>query len=186
MSDSTEGASAQDAAPDTALDSATPDQIGSLDAQAAAAGESRIAVHTQFLKDLSFENPNAPESLRASEQAETNVKVDIQAKKVEGEDFLYEVGLQINAEAMRGETTVFVAEAVYAGVFTVQVQPEMIRPAVMIECPRLLFPFARQILADAVRNGGFPPLLLQPVDFVEIFRQDMVQRQQQAADAATA
>lgn len=163
-----------------------PADLGSPDAaapqnKADEANEApRLTIHTQYLKDLSFENPSAPDSLKSTEQPETNVKVDIQAKKLEDDGDLYEVALQVTAEATRGGATVFVAEVSYAGIFTIQVKPELVRPAVMIECPRLIFPFARQILADAVRNGGFPPLLLQPVDFVEIYRQDLAQRQQQA------
>jgi len=182
MSDTTEGAPAQDAPLQDGPDAAGAQAGAQASAQATGQGP-RVAIHTQFLKDLSFENPNAPQTLQTAEQPETNVKVDIQAKKIEGEDNIYEVGLSVSAEAKRGDMTVFVAELVYAGIFSLHVAPDLVRPAVMIECPRLLFPFARQVLADAVRNGGFPPLLLQPIDFVEIYRQDVAQRQQSSAPA---
>lgn len=143
-----------------------------------------INIHTQYLKDFSFENPNAPDSLRTNEQPDVNVKVDIQAKKLNENEPLYEVALDVTAEAKREDTVLFMTQAVYAGVFTIKVQPELVRPSLMIECPRLLFPFARQIVADAVRNGGFPPLMLQPVDFVAIYRQDMERRRQEQGAAS--
>jgi preprotein translocase subunit SecB len=129
-----------------------------------------INVLAQYAKDLSFENPNAPRSLAprtTSPQIEINVNVN--ARKVGDTDF--EVELQIQGAAKDGETQLFAVELAYGGVFrVVNIPEEQIHPVVMIECPRLLFPFARQIVADSVRNGGFPPLMLDPVDFAALYR----------------
>jgi preprotein translocase subunit SecB len=143
-----------------------------------------IHVLGQYIKDLSFENPAAPRSLapsKASPELQVNVNVNAKAG-AEGTQF--EVELKLNASAKRGEETLFIAEVLYAGVFQIQNVPqEHMRPMVLIECPRLLFPFARQILADVTRQGGFPPLLIDPVDFTALYRQKLAQEnvQQQAA-----
>lgn len=143
-----------------------------------------IHVLGQYIKDLSFENPAAPRSLAPSKDSpELQVNVNVNAKAgAEGTQF--EVELKLNASAKRGEETLFIAEVLYAGVFQIQNVPqEHMRPMVLIECPRLLFPFARQILADVTRQGGFPPLLIDPVDFTALYRQKLAQEnvQQQAA-----
>lgn len=144
-----------------------------------------IHVLGQYIKDLSFENPGAPRSLGPSEtnpQLEVNVNVNAKAG-ADGSQF--EVELKLNANAKRGEETLFIAEVLYAGVFQVRNVPqEHVRPAVLIECPRLLFPFARQILADVTRQGGFPPLLIDPVDFAALYRQKLAQENVQQKAAA--
>ena len=125
----------------------------------------------QYCKDFSFENPNAPRSLQPQQQGpQINLQVNVNAKQLAQEDF--EVELILTGDAKVNEDVLFAFELTYAGVFRVRNIPqEQMHPVVMIECPRLLFPFARQIVADSVRNGGFPPLYIDPIDFVSLYRQ---------------
>ncbi len=137
-----------------------------------------FSVVTQYVKDLSFENPGAPQSLRPRPAAPAiNISVGVQsAVLAEGQ---YEVELRIDARAAEGDAVLFAIELVYAGIFRlINIPPDQLRPLVLIECPRLLFPFARQIIADASRNGGFPPLLIDPVDFVSMYRQQLAREGQ--------
>lgn len=140
----------------------------------ATAGQPGISVLAQYVKDLSFENPGAPATLRPhGTSPNISVSVGVQPRPVSDSDI--EVELRIEARAIDGETTLFAIELVYAGVFRlVNMTQETINPFMLIECPRLLFPFARQIIADASRDGGFPPLLLDPIDFVALYRQRMI------------
>ncbi len=141
-----------------------------------------LVVNAQYVKDLSFEVPNAPEvfsTLRA--QPNVNINLDVQARRLnEGQD-VFEVTLQIKAEATEQPATtngnsgdgkpVFIAELAFCGVFTLNGVPaDTIEPVLLVECPRLLFPYARNILADVTRDGGFPPVLLQPIDFVALWQ----------------
>ena len=139
----------------------------------------------QYLKDLSFENPNAPQSLAPQQgQPEINISVNVNARNLTPTDF--EVELHLDAKASNGDKVTFAAELLYAGVFRLENFPaQMLHPAVLIECPRMLFPFARQILADATRNGGFPPLMLDPIDFATMY-QKRLQQQVAAQAQATA
>lgn len=134
-----------------------------------------LVVNVQYLKDLSFENPNAPQSLTPTGGApDIQLRVDIGLRPLSQE--ATEVVLQLNATAKLGDRTAFIAELSYAGVFTVREVPDHIKHQIlMIEAPRLLFPFARQILADCVQSGGFPPLMLNPLDFAELYRRNMMQ-----------
>ncbi|MEM9989668.1 MAG: protein-export chaperone SecB, partial [Pseudomonadota bacterium] len=134
---------------------------------------------TQYLKDLSFESPAAPQSLRGDLKApELEVGVDLNARKLSEEQ--YEVELACSATAKRDGDVVFVVETNYAGLFLLQNLPrEQLEPALLIEGPRLLFPFARQIIAEATQNGGFSPLMLEPIDFASMYRMQLNQRQQQ-------
>ncbi len=134
-----------------------------------------IMVKAQYTKDLSFENPNAPESLaRLQTVPQVNINVAVDTSQIENRD--WEVTLEIKAEAKSETETVFIIELVYAGVFEIgeQVPEDNLRPLLLIECPRLLFPFAREILSSATRDGGLPPLMLQPIDFVQLYRQKFV------------
>jgi preprotein translocase subunit SecB len=132
----------------------------------------------QYIKDLSFENPNSPQSLQQGEQPKLDINVNVNASPL-GED-QFEVVLTLTTKAERPDLVMFNVELVYGGVFRITGVPqEHMHPFVMIECPRMLFPFARQILADATRNGGFPPLLLDPIDFAQLYRQNMAQAAQQ-------
>lgn len=136
-----------------------------------------LQVLTQYTKDLSFENPGAPESLVVKGQPQIGIQINVNARPM-GEGSEYEVELKVEAKAELNGKTLFALELVYAGIFRAHnVAQETIHPFVLIECPRMLFPFARQIVADTVRNGGFPPLMIDPVDFVTLYRQRMAQQQ---------
>lgn len=134
----------------------------------------------QYLKDLSFENPNAPQSLNTQTgQPEISISVNVNARTLTATDF--EVELHLDAKASHNEKVVFAAELLYAGVFRLENIPqEALHPVVLIECPRMLFPFARQVLADATRNGGFPPLMLDPIDFAGMYQKRLAQSQAKA------
>lgn len=136
----------------------------------------------QYLKDLSFENPNAPLSLAPQQQQpDINISVNVNARNLGPSDF--EVELHLDAKATTDGKVIFAADLLYAGMFRLENFPaNLLHPAVLIECPRMLFPFARQILADATRNGGFPPLMLDPIDFTVMY-QRRLQQQQAAAQA---
>ena len=145
------------------------------------AGEApALNVLAQYIKDLSFENPHAPHSLRPREnQPEINININVNANPLSETDF--EVELKLEAGAGEGADTMFNVELIYAGVFRLTNMPEeAVAPAILIECPRLLFPFARQVVADATRNGGFPPLMIDPVDFAALFQQRMAEEQVKA------
>lgn len=133
-----------------------------------------ITINAQYVKDLSFENPNAPASLLPSqEQPQLDVNVDIQTRS--GPDDSYEVTLHIKADAKIGGKQAFLIELAYAGVATLKNLPkEALQPVLLIEVPRLLFPFARNILADVTRDGGFAPLLLNPIDFADLYRRHLM------------
>jgi preprotein translocase subunit SecB len=144
-----------------------------------AAGPS-LTILAQYTKDLSFENPGAPRSLQARENApDININVNVNANPLSESDF--DVVLTLNAEAKDGERVLFHTELVYGGVFRVVGFPqEHMLPLLFIECPRLLFPFARQIIADITRNGGFPPLMIDPIDFAQMFSQRVAEEQARA------
>ncbi len=137
----------------------------------------QIGVMAQYVKDLSFENPHAPRSVGPSAaQPALNIQVNVEAAQVAETDF--EVTLRIEGKAESQGMLLFNFELAYGGVFRVQNVPsDSLQPVVMIECPRLLFPFAREIIASATRNGGFAPLLLNPIDFVALYRQRMTEAQ---------
>ncbi len=136
-----------------------------------------LNVLVQYLKDLSFESPNAPNSLRGREQAPAiSVGVNVNANPLSETEF--DVVLSLNAKAEAGKELLFNVELTYGGVFHVANFPqEHMLPILFIECPRLLFPFARQIIADQTRNGGFMPLLLDPIDFAQMFQQKIAEDQ---------
>jgi preprotein translocase subunit SecB len=141
------------------------------------AGAPSVNVLGQYLKDLSFENPRAPISLQPREQSPPiNINVNVGARQLGPTEI--EVTLTMEAKAGTGADVLFAVEIAYAGVFRLQNVPqEHLQPFVMIECPRLLFPFARQIVADATRNGGFPPLMVDPIDFVALYQQNVARNQ---------
>jgi len=137
----------------------------------------QLNVLAQYVKDFSFENPNAPRSLMPSQQQPTiNIQINVTAKPVAENDV--EVELKLEGKAEGAGNTLFQFELIYAGVFRIQNVPQdSMHPLMMIECPRLLFPFAREIVSTTVQNGGFPPLRIDPVDFVGLYRQRMAEMQ---------
>ena len=143
----------------------------------------QLSVLGQYIKDFSFENPNAPRSLAPSQtQPAINIQINVGVGQAAPTD--YEVALKLEGKATTSEELVlFAFDLTFAGMFRIlNVPQEHIHPLVMIECPRLLFPFAREIIATSVRDGGFPPLMLDPVDFVGLYRQNL--ERQAAAQAA--
>ena len=140
----------------------------------------------QYTKDFSFENPNAPRSLTPQEQGpQISIQVNVNAKQLAETDF--EVDLTLEGDAKTADDVLFKFELTYSGVFRIRNVPQdQLHPVVMIECPRLLFPFARQMVAEAVRNGGFPPLYIDPIDFVGLYRQKAAEAQGQGGAPANA
>ena len=131
-----------------------------------------LSVLGQYVKDFSFENPNAPASLRGEGQPTMQIGINLGVAQQAESD--YEVTLKLEGKAERTGSVLFAFELSFAGLLRVQnVPPEHLQAVLMIEGPRLLFPFAREIVATAVRNGGFAPLLLDPVDFVALYQQRM-------------
>lgn len=143
----------------------------------------RLTIAAQYIKDQSFENPGAPASLTKSAKAPSiAVAIDVQVRR--GAEPNYEVELKISVSAKQEESTVFLAELLYGGVFQlVNIPAESLQPVLLIECPRLLFPFARRIIADMTRDGGYPPLMLDNIDFATLYRQRMMQLQAEAEAA---
>ena len=129
-----------------------------------------LSALVQYTKDFSFENPNAPRSLGPqTKPPNISIQVNVNARQVAETDF--EVELLLEGSAGEAAETLFKFELDYAGLFRlVNIPPNDVHPIVMIECPRLLFPFARQIIAEAVRGGGFPPLYIDPIDFAALYR----------------
>ncbi len=139
-----------------------------------------LQILAQYTKDMSFENPNAPESLRTGLDApEININIEIGRQMLT--DDTVEVTLILKAHARRGDQVAFIAEVEYAGLFAFRnANIEEIQPLIMIECPRLLFPFARQMMAEMTQNGGYPPIMLEPPDFAAMFRDEMMRRAEAA------
>lgn len=150
------------------------DDVASAPAADASPG-AQIRVFAQYVKDFSFENPEAPNSLRGGQPSPgIELAIDVQGRRVD--DQAFEVVLHIEAKAAREDKVSFLVELKYAGLFGfANLPPEALEPMLLIECPRLLFPFARRVLADATREGGFPPLYIDPIDFGALY---MAQRHQ--------
>jgi preprotein translocase subunit SecB len=136
----------------------------------------QIGVISQYVKDLSFENPSAPAVFQWQGQPQIDVQFNIGAAVV-GTD-VHEVTLRIDVTARADEGTAFQVEVVYAGLFAIRNLPdEQMQPFLLAEAPRILFPFARRVISDSVRDGGFPPLLLDPIDFATLYMQRQAQLQ---------
>ena len=143
----------------------------------------QLGIRSQYIKDLSFENPSAADRPPEAERSpDIQVNVQVAVRRLEAPNF--EVTLQITANAKYQEKPVFLVELTYAGVFTlIGIPQEALEPTLLVECPRLLFPFARRIIADVTRDGGFPPLLLGPIDFLALYRNGQAQAQAAQAQA---
>lgn len=141
-----------------------------------------INILTQYIKDFSFESPNAPAALRSPTKAPgINIGVNVGANPINTADGDYDIKLALNAKAGEDKDLLFHVELEYGGVFRLQHFPqEHLLPVLFIECPRLLFPFARQIIADVTRNAGFPPLMIDPIDFAALFTQRMAEERAKA------
>ena len=139
-----------------------------------------VGLISQYVKDLSFENPNAPAIFQVQGSPQIDVQFNIGTAQV-AED-VHEVVLRVDVRAETGGQVAFIVELTYAGIFGLRNIPEEhVQPFLLAEAPRLLFPFARRVLADAVRDGGFQPLLLEPIDFAAIYMQQSEARDQAAA-----
>lgn len=174
------------AAPETPA----PEADGAGAQPQAAADAPQIRIAAQYIKDLSFENPGARALMQpSSEQPTIEVQVNVQAARGTQEG-IFEVALKLSANAKRAEEAIFLCELEYAGVFQLNNIPtESLQPVLLIECPRMVFPFARRILMDAVREGGYDKFQLDPIDFAGLYRQRMMaeaQRQNEANGAAAA
>jgi preprotein translocase subunit SecB len=150
----------------------------------AAQPQPRLQILTQYARDLSFENIAAQKGVASPEiQPEISVKVNVEASS-RGED-RYEVMVKLEVRSAIKDAPIFIVELDYAGLFLIQNVPQdQLHPLMMIECPRLIFPFARRIISDVTRDGGFPPLNLEPIDFLGLYRAELGRRQ--AAQAAPA
>jgi preprotein translocase subunit SecB len=158
-----------------------PNGGGGQDEAAAQQQAPRLSILTQYIKDLSFENPRAPYGAQLGQtRPEIQIQVDVRVTQLgEGQ---HEVVVDLNIDAKAGENQVFLVELAYGGLFQVaNIPQESLQPVLLVECPRLLFPFARRIVADCTRDGGFPPLMIDPIDFLSLYRRRL---QQQAAPAA--
>ncbi|HTZ79717.1 MAG TPA: protein-export chaperone SecB [Stellaceae bacterium] len=151
------------------------------DAAPQSAPPQQLIINAQYVKDLSFESPRSPHSLLSQQQApEVSLNVDVKARGLGPE--VYEVMLTINATAKHGAETAFLVELTYGAVATVQNTPQDVLPFLLfVETPRIMFPFARAILSEATRDGGFPPLMINPIDFLELMRRDQARQQQAQA-----
>ena len=144
----------------------------------------QIVVHAQYIKDLSFENPNAPDILiDPPSQPDVEIGVNVGARGLNNEQ--YEVMLSLSARATASEKSLFLAELTYAAIVSApSIERDDLNPLIMIEAPRLIFPFARAIISDMTRDGGFMPLSIQPIDFVAVY-QNNLERQQAGNGADT-
>jgi preprotein translocase subunit SecB len=160
-------------------DTATAAKPGNGNGGAQAAQPS-LNVLAQYVKDLSFESPGAPGTLRGRDKAPgININVNVTANPMSEKEF--DVNITLTAKASHDKDVLFNVELIYGGVFRIDGFPqEHMLPILFIECPRLLFPFARHIIADATRNGGFPPLMLDPIDFAQMFQQKIAEDQARA------
>lgn len=143
-------------------------------------GQAPLIVNSQYVKDLSFENPAALKNLTPTDD-KPSISVHIEAQAHNITDRTFEVTLRTQVDAKRKDTQVFLLDLQYSGVFTIgkEVPEEYLRPILMIECPRILFPFARNIVATTTQEGGYPALLLTPVDFAGLYQNQVAQEQAQ-------
>jgi len=154
-------------------------ETGAAPAQPEQQAAPGIHILAQYIKDLSFENPGMRQP---QTQPNIDLGIDVSATAHEDGNNIYEVSIKIQAKAIAGTEVMFLLELDFSGLFQLQgFQPQDIEPALLIECPRLIFPFARRIIADVSRDGGFPPLLIDPIDFRQLY---LSQRQKAAEGAA--
>jgi len=148
----------------------------------------QMRVLGQFIRDMSFENIMAQKGAPADVQPDVQVQVNLDAKKRAG-DSQYETAIKLNitSKAKDGDATLFVLEIDYVGIFQVENVPEeQMHPYLLIECPRMIFPFLRRIVSDVTRDGGFPPLNLENIDFLSLYRNEVARRQAETPPKADA
>lgn len=140
----------------------------------------KMNILTQFIRDLSFENILAQKGVQGEVQPDVQVQVNLDAKKRPADhQFEVTIKLQVESKAKDSDARLFLLELEYAGIFHIEGVPEdQMHPFLLIECPRMLFPFVRRIVSDVTRDGGFPPLNLENIDFVQLYRNELLRRQQ--------
>ena len=147
----------------------------------------QMRILRQYIKDLSFENPNAPMSIAQAQEEQPALEVGVEVHVQRFTDNEYESQLRLTVGAKQGENPAFIAELLYCGIVQVSNVPdEAIQAVLLVEAPRQLFPFARRIIADMTRDGGYPPLMLEPIDFAALFQQQMYKRVEDEEEAAEA
>ena len=142
--------------------------------------EAALAINGQYIKDLSFEAPHTPEIYNELQAEMPEIKVDIDVGAEAKAENLFEVMIKCRAEARTEDKLVYLTEIEYAGLFTINVEPEALGPVLLIECPLILFPFMRRIISDLTSDGGFAPLMLSPIDFAALYQQRMMQAEAEA------
>ncbi len=143
------------------------------------APQPRLQILTQYIRDVSFENIAVQKGLVSEGKPDVRVAVNIDAQK-RGDD-RYEVALKVKVDSKLEEAQVFILELDYAGLFVIQNVPEeQLHPLLMIECPRLIFPYVRRVVGDLTRDGGYPPLSLEMIDFLALYRAEIARRQSEA------
>ena len=147
--------------------------------------EAPLAINGQYIKDLSFEAPHTPEIFSELQTEMPEIKVDIDVGAEAKAENLFEVIIKCRAEARADDKLAYLTEIEYAGLFTINVEPEALGPVLLIECPLILFPFMRRIMSDLTGDGGFAPLMLSPIDFAALYQQRMIQAED-GGDAASA
>lgn len=163
----------------------TAESNGAAKPEAATPPAPKLQTLTQYIRDMSFENVAAMKNLGPEGKPDVRVLVNIDAQ--DKTNSRYEVALKLKVESKVAEQPIFILELDYAGLFLIQNVPaEQLHPLLMIECPRLIFPFLRRIVSDVTRDGGFPPLNLEQIDFLAIYRQELARRQAEEKKAGTA
>jgi len=167
--------------PDANASAAATAEPASATPDAAAPQSQQLIVNAQYIKDFSFENPRAPQSLmQQAGPPAVEINVDVKAQNLGPDTF--EVVLTVNASAKAQADPLFLLELTYGAIVTVRNAPQEALPLlVLVEAPRLIFPFARNIIAEATRDGGFPPLMINPIDFAELLRRNRATQAQQPA-----
>lgn len=141
----------------------------------------RVHIMNQYIRDLSFENIAVQKGIMPEGKTAFQVQVSLDARKMGG-DNQYEVINKLKVEAKIGDTDIFILELDYAGRFTIENVPEeQLHPFLMVECPRMIFPFLRRVVSDVTRDGGYPPLNLDTIDFVALYRNELARRAQEEA-----
>ncbi|MCZ6603808.1 MAG: protein-export chaperone SecB [Alphaproteobacteria bacterium] len=179
---------APDSAPETAKTDGDP-QAQAGQSQSQQPGMLPLSITAQYVKDLSFESPNAPAAIVNFTKSKPRIQLNVDVAATQTQDKNFEVTLSLNFEAKHGDVTDFIAELHYCGLcVTGELPDNLVQPALFVEVPRLLFPFARQIIINAVHDAGFPPLMINPIDFGVLYKNRIEQlaAQQGAAGPAGA
>jgi len=140
----------------------------------------QLRILAQYVKELSFQNPMAAAAARSHDtQPAIDMGVEVKSRPMDPDNKVFEVDLRINVAARRGEEAMFLCDLIYSGLFQFEnIDPRDVEPLLWVECPRLLFPFSRQLLAEMTREGGYPPLLINPIDFTPLYAAELREREQ--------